>query len=149
MCVVIRTYLDTRFFPIGGVKGGTRRHADASDEACTGIHVTQRLPHTGPRYRMSRNISLVCATGHVHAYWNSRGSSVRFVIPICGIYRERGWNAVPMCASVSSLLEPFNHLRVNSNAPIGCTSQEKKTFVGKKTWLASPMIDTAVVLVYE
>ena len=82
MCVVIRAYLDTRFFPVGGKKGGTRRHAGASDEACTGIHVTQVLLHTDARHRMRQNISWVCATRHVRAYWNGRGSSVWFVIPI-------------------------------------------------------------------
>ena len=35
----------------------------------------------------------------------------------------------------------FIHLRANSYAPIGCTSQKKKAFVGKQTWLASPVID--------
>ena len=89
MCVVIRAYLDTRFFPVGGErKGGTRRHAGASDEACTGIHVTQLLLHTGARHRMRQNISWVCATRHVHAYWNGRGGSVRFVIPVCGMCHE-------------------------------------------------------------
>ena len=88
ICVVIRMHLDTRFFPVRGKEGDTRRHAGASDEACTGMHATQLLLHTGARHRMSRNISWVCATGHVHAYWNGRGSCVWFVIPICGMYRE-------------------------------------------------------------
>ena len=78
-------------FPCGERKGGTRRHAGAGDEACTGIHVTQLLLHNinSARHRMSRNISWVCTIGHVHAYWNNgRGGSVWFVIPICGMYRE-------------------------------------------------------------
>ena len=85
MCVLIRAYRDTRFFAVGGGrKGGTPRHAGASDEACAGIHVTQLLLHTGARHCTRQNTSWVCATRRVHAYWNGRGSSVWFFIPILG-----------------------------------------------------------------
>ena len=33
--------------------------------------------------------------------------------------------------------------------PLSGVLAKKKTFVGKQTWLASPMIDATVVLVYE
>ena len=33
--------------------------------------------------------------------------------------------------------------------PLSGVLAKKKTFVGKQTWLASPMIDATIVLVYE
>ena len=146
MCVVTRAYLDPRFFPVGGGEG---RHAPArcaSDEACTGIHVTQLLLHTGARHRMSRNISWVCSTGHAHAYWNGRGSSVWFVIPIClCIASESGM--LFLYVRVFRRYSNPSSIYVPTLTPPSGVVAKKKNLRGKT--LASPMIDATVVLVHE
>ena len=81
MCVVIRTHLDTRFFPVRGFD----------------------------RYVVHRHVMCVL----IRSYLDTRFSYVPTLTPPSGVLAK------------------------------------KKNLRGKQTWLASPMIDATIVLVYE
>ena len=148
MCVVIRTHLDTRFFPVGKegrhapARWRQRRsmhrhtyHSTSASHWCPTPHGSEHI--LGVRYRscpcvLETAAGVLCGSLYLYVVCIvSEGGTLILYVRVFRLY------SYPSIIYVLTLTPPSGVLA------------KKKTFVGEQTWLVSPMIDATVVLVYE